>query len=50
VTDRLNALDDIAHDVGCDGEDGRSYGFCCAGCRSSFAADPARYLATPERA
>jgi len=30
--------------------DGRPYGFCCAGCRSSFAADPARYLATPERA
>jgi xanthine dehydrogenase accessory factor len=24
--------------------DGRMYAFCCAGCRASFSADPARYL------
>ena len=24
--------------------DGRTYFFCCAGCRTKFAADPARYL------
>ncbi len=24
--------------------DGTTYSFCCAGCRTKFAADPARYL------
>ena len=27
--------------------DGRTYFFCCAGCRKKFDADPGRYLANP---
>jgi Cu+-exporting ATPase len=29
--------------------DGRTYAFCCDGCRDLFRADPAKYLATPAR-
>ena len=30
--------------------DGKTYYFCCAGCRDKFAADPARYLASASNA
>ncbi len=30
--------------------DGKTFFFCCAGCRGKFVADPARYLAEPSHA